>query len=375
MIKELADRNGFAPITGVHAEAGHVIGIVDQDPRFVRRMNNIFKGPGGYRTITTLPIGDEVLNLVSADNPDLLILGEPLLGRDTFDVVTRIRAFSSVPIMVLSSLDENHGVGMLEAGADYYLVKGKFGDKELVARAGALLRKVPKDRSPIINPIINNGEFTIDQTQHLVTLRGEEVPLTPIEYRLFVCLARNMGETILQEDIGSEIWGSGLEYYAGSSDGGHMLQVNMARLRAKLGEDSKNPHFIITYPGRGYMMLDLDHEEIEFSIGPMDHKGREDEVYPHSILRSKMDENIFLTEGVRLNVSGRKRQIINIVRSLPDGMAVFKKSMAAALGISSKALGYYISQTRSFLQGSDYTIGNTIPLGNRALWARYYWKK
>lgn len=334
----------------------------------------------GYRVVTASD-GLSALNLVTEHNPDLLLLSDPLPVMDTYSVVTRIREFSSVPIMVLSSHpDGDHAAYMLEAGVDDYLVRGKFGDEELVARAGALLRRVYVYPGQYLSgkrrlPILTNGELTIDQSQRLVMLSGEEVPLTQVEYRLLACLARNVGKTMFYEDIRSEVWGSGLEYYTWRSDGKRMVCVNMARLRAKLGENSLDPRLIVTYPGIGYMMY-FTTDEIELSIGPIDYKGLEDEVYPYSISRAKLAEDVVLTDDLRLNVSGRKRQIINIVRSLPDGMAVFRKSVAAALGISVDIVRRCIYNTRVFLQGSDYTIENvTEDAYPNIPECRYYWKK
>ena len=100
--------------------------------------------------------------------------------------------------------------------------------------------------------MLRNGDLVIDYGQHLVTLGGREVPLTPTEYRLLACLGQNLGRTLTQEDILLRVWGNGYQ------DEAHLLRVNIARLRGKLAEDAENPRYVLTKPGIGYTMPRLD---------------------------------------------------------------------------------------------------------------------
>ncbi|MEK7617359.1 MAG: response regulator transcription factor [Patescibacteria group bacterium] len=349
-----------------------LIGIVDSNPRQLKKTTLIVK-EAGYR-IATASDGLAALNLVAERDPDLLILGDPLDKLSTQGLVTRMREFTSLPVIVLGySDDEDYQAGILNGGADNYSVKGEVSDRELSARIGALLRRANMGPDQKQQAISTNGELAIDFGQHLVKLEDREIPLTPTEYEILALLARNMGKTVLQEDIGLEVWGSGLEYYTTFSDGEHMLRINVDRIRKKLGENFYNPHFIITQLGVGYMMPKVD-ELIEFQIGPIDYKYQTNKDQPYPISRSETEKAVVLADGQRLNVSGQIREVINIVRSLPEGMSVRTTSLMVALGISRSACRGRIQRTRIALGGSGYTIGNANSPGF-GLEARYYWKK
>ena len=231
------------------------VAVVDDDPR----MSRLVKGSlekDGYRVVTASD-GPGAIDLVESNDPDLLLLDVMLPGMDGCEVLRRIREFSALPvIMVTAKGEEADIVRGLETGADDYLIK-PFNEKELIARVHAVLRRAnfgPEDRRAAV---FVNGRLTIDYAQHVVKLDDSEIPLTPTEYRLLACLAQNLGKTLLQEDILLKVWGAGYEGEA------HLLRVNVARLRGKLGEDANNPRYVVTRPGVGYLMPQSDESPVE----------------------------------------------------------------------------------------------------------------
>ena len=170
---------------------------------------------------------------------------------DGFTVCQRIREFSAVPIiMVTVRGQDQEKVRGLDVGADDYLIK-PFSVDELLARVRAVLRRirVASNRQTIgMCAITNLGELTIDYAQHLVSMAGREIILTPIEYRILSYLAQNAGRVVTQDMLLTHVWG---EEYAGEN---HILQVNVNRLRHKLEADPSHPHYILTKAGIGYLL-------------------------------------------------------------------------------------------------------------------------
>ena len=222
------------------------VAVVDDDPRISRLVKSQLE-KDGYRVVTAAD-GPGAINLVESADPDLLLLDVMLPGMDGCEVLRRIREFSALPvIMVTAKGEEADIVRGLETGADDYLTK-PFNEKELIARVHAVLRRAhfgPEDRRAAV---FENGRLAIDYAQHVVKMDDEEILLTPTEYRLLACLAQSVGRTLLQEDILLKVWGAGYEGEA------HLLRVNVARLRGKLGEDANGPRYVVTRPGVGYMM-------------------------------------------------------------------------------------------------------------------------
>jgi DNA-binding response OmpR family regulator len=167
---------------------------------------------------------------------------------DGYTVCERIREFSQVPIiMVTAKGNDEETVKGLDAGADDYVTK-PFSSKELAARVKAALRRTTLwDEHP--EPAFSSNDLVIDFARHRVTVGSQEVNLTAIEYKLLSYLARNASRILTPDQILVTVWG---EEYAGET---HLLQVSIARLRQKLGDNARNPRYILTRPGIGYMMV------------------------------------------------------------------------------------------------------------------------
>jgi DNA-binding response OmpR family regulator len=227
-------------------KASSCIGVADDDPKMIRLVRRNLE-QAGYRVVTASD-GLAAIALVEAEEPDLLLLDLMMPGMDGCEVLTRLREFTWFPVIILSARgDEADIVRGLEAGADDYVPK-PFAPKELLARVQAVLRRASfssEERQPVV---MRNSDLAIDYAQHLVTLTGKEITLTPTEYRLLACLGQNVGRTLTQEDILLRVWGAGYEEEA------HLLRVNVARLRAKLGENANSTRYVVTRPGVGYTM-------------------------------------------------------------------------------------------------------------------------
>jgi DNA-binding response OmpR family regulator len=225
------------------------VAVADDDPKMVRLVRRNLE-LAGYRVVTASD-GLGAISVVESEDPDLLVLDLVMPGMDGCEVLGRLREFTWLPVIILSGKsDEGDIVRGLEAGADDYIRK-PFSPKELLARIQAVLRRASfvTDERPAA--VMENGDLTIDYAQHRVTLAGREIMLTSTEYRLLACLAQNVGKTLTQDSILLRVWGVGYEQEA------HLLRVNIARLRAKLGESATVTRYVVTRPGVGYMMPNI----------------------------------------------------------------------------------------------------------------------
>ena len=220
--------------------------VVDDEPRYLKLVRYNLEAVG-YKVITAAS-GEEALSLVSRTNPDLIILDIRLPGIDGYEVCTRIREFSSTPIIMLTARgEEREKVHGLRLGADDYVTK-PFGADELVARIKSVLRRshIPEVKAL---PVLTIRGLSIDFVQRKVTIKGQEVSLSPTEYRLLQCLAVNAGRVIVHEELQGKVWGPEYrEHYEG-------LRVYIRRLRQKIERDPKNPAYILTKRGIGYMLM------------------------------------------------------------------------------------------------------------------------
>jgi len=214
---------------------------VDDEPQILRALATNLRARG--YTVDLAGTGEAALTLAARKHPDLVILDLGLPGMDGVEVIRGLRGWSAVPIIVLSVRDaERDKVAALDAGADDYVTK-PFGMDELLARLRAMLRRnTPTDDQPKVT----FGEVCVDLTATRVTVRGEEVRLTPTEWRLLELSVRHPGRLISQRQILAQVWGPGYENAQGN------LRLYIAQLRRKLEKEPSRPQHLRTEPGMGY---------------------------------------------------------------------------------------------------------------------------
>ncbi len=221
----------------------------DDDPQLLRLVTRNLEFEG----YEVLPASNGVLALeqIEVHSPDLVLLDVMMPRMDGFTVCQRVREFSSVPIIIVTARGQDQDkVRGLDLGADDYLTK-PFSVDELLARVRAVLRRAQftaNEQAPVLRTSITIGDLAVDYGQHLVTMAGAEVPLTPIEYRILAYLAQNAGRVVTQDLLLEHVWGSD---YLGES---HMLQVNINRLRRKIEADATHPRYLLTKVGVGYLL-------------------------------------------------------------------------------------------------------------------------
>ena len=219
--------------------------VVDDDARILHMLQRMLELEG-YQVLTAKS-GDTALSMFDENTPDLVLLDIMMPDMDGHTVCQHIREFSDIPIiMVTAKGDNEEKVQGLDAGADDYVTK-PFSASEIAARVRAVLRRTALwDEHP--KPAFCSDDLVVDFARHRVTLSGHEVNLTATEHRLLSHLARNADRVVTPDQILERVWG---EDYVGET---HLLQVNVARLRHKLNDDIRNPRYILTRPGIGYMM-------------------------------------------------------------------------------------------------------------------------
>jgi two-component system KDP operon response regulator KdpE len=229
----------------IMSEHGARILIVDDEPQ-IRKLLKVTLQAHQFE-IHEASTGEDGVRQASLIVPDLIVLDLGLSDISGMDVLSRIRDWSSVPIIVLTAKDrEEDKIVALDSGADDYVTK-PFGMGELVARIRVALRHVAKS---VNEPILRFGELTIDLAQRIVEMNGDRVKLTPTEYDLLKILASNAGKVVTQRQLLQQVWGS--QHNEADS---HYLRVYIGHLRKKLEEDSTQPKFIVTEPGIGYRFL------------------------------------------------------------------------------------------------------------------------
>ncbi|HMG26672.1 MAG TPA: response regulator [Acidimicrobiia bacterium] len=216
--------------------------LVVDDETQIRRTVGINLRAHGF-DVDLAATGEEALDLAARTQPDAVLVDLGLPGIGGIDVIEGIRGWSHVPIIVLSVRDtEADKVAALDAGADDYVTK-PFGMGELLARLRAALRRaIPADEKPTID----TDDFRIDLAAKRVVRDGEEVRLTPTEWRLVEVLVRNRGKLIPQVQLLQEVWGP--EYHDETGN----LREYIARLRRKLEPDPSRPRYLATEAGLGY---------------------------------------------------------------------------------------------------------------------------
>lgn len=181
--------------------------------------------------------------------PDLAILDLGLPDGDGIDFIRDLRQWSQMPIIVLSARSEEHDkIAALDAGADDYMTK-PFGVGELQARLRVLMRRYPGSEKN--DPVYEFGDICVDIAGRQVRKGGEEVHLTPIEFRLLTILIGHSGKVLTQRQLLNEVWGPNAVEHA------HYLRIYMGHLRQKLETDPARPQHFITETGIGYRFVSI----------------------------------------------------------------------------------------------------------------------
>lgn len=218
--------------------------LVVEDEDGLRRALAINLKAHGYAVDTACDGTSALRAAATSPMPDLVIVDLGLPDMDGMDVVTGIRGWSTVPIIILSARDNQWDkVDGLDAGADDYLTK-PFAMDELLARIRAGLRRASTGGA--VEPVIETPTLRIDLAAHKVARQGREVRLTPTEWHFLEALVRHSGKLVTGQQLLRDIWGPAY------TDETNYLRVYMAQLRRKLEADPSHPRHLITEPGAGY---------------------------------------------------------------------------------------------------------------------------
>lgn len=231
------------------ATCPHIL-VVEDDPA-VRNLVTTALGLHGY-DVEKAETGELAIMEAASRNPDLIMLDLGLPDIDGVEVIAKVRGWSAVPIIVISARTEDSDkIGALDAGADDYLTK-PFSVEELLARVRASLRRSGMAGAGAAeSSTFDNGPLHIDFAAGCATLAGEELQLTPTEYKLLALLAKNVGKVLTHTFITHEIWGTSWDSDIAS------LRVFMRTLRKKVEADPAHPQLIQTHVGVGYRMQRL----------------------------------------------------------------------------------------------------------------------
>jgi two-component system, OmpR family, KDP operon response regulator KdpE len=218
--------------------------VIDDEPQ-IRRFLCAGLDLYGY-SVSEAEKGTAGLNAVAHLRPDLIILDLSLPDMNGLDVLTTVRSWSNVPVIILSIQgDEESKVRLLRSGADDYLIK-PFGIAELAARCEAALRRYHKTADK--EPVVQTGPLTIDLVTRAVTLHGAHVSLTRKEYHLLHLLASHLGLVITHNQLIKDLWGNG------SPDNIQYLRTLVRQLRQKLEANPSEPQLLLSESGVGYRL-------------------------------------------------------------------------------------------------------------------------
>ena len=220
----------------------HKILLVGRQPSLVKLLRRWLE-EGGYTVVDVFDVS-KGLREFFRHRPTVVILDMGAHQRESFDLLTQIREGSQVPIILLSGKGtETAKVQGLSGGADDYLVK-PLGQMELLARLEAILRRTSQSPSEA-DKVFTDGVITVDSARHCVYVRGEEVPLTVLEFNLLAALVRYSGQVLSQRSLLDQVWGP--EYHACDN-----VKWHITNLRRKIEEDPQDPKLVSTVRGVGY---------------------------------------------------------------------------------------------------------------------------
>ncbi|MBZ0294583.1 MAG: response regulator transcription factor [Anaerolineae bacterium] len=224
----------------------HIL-LIDDERKLTDPLRSSFER-AGYE-VTVANDGHTGLSIAMVENPDVIVLDVMMPGLDGWQVCQTIRQHSTVPIIMLTALDDSMDrIKGLELGADDYLVK-PFSYKELEAHVRAMLRRVQLDHGEHTPSSIIIGDITLDLEAHIVTKGGEEVILRQKEYEILTLLMTNLGKVVTRDRLFDEVWGTD---WLGDT---RTLDVHMSWLRGKLEDDPTHPLYLQTVRGVGYRFV------------------------------------------------------------------------------------------------------------------------
>ena len=221
--------------------------VVEDEPQ-MRKFVRIALESHDYRVVEAAT-GAEAIQHATSYTPDAVLLDLGLPDMDGLELTRRLREWSTVPILVISAREqEDVKVRALDGGADDYLTK-PFGAAELMARLRVALRHAARSRDVAASTVVKIGDdVEMDLVKRQVRVRGDEVHLTPIEYKLLVALVKHAGMVITHRHLLEQVWGPGHAHQT------QYLRVYMTQLRHKLELDPARPKFLVTEPGIGYRL-------------------------------------------------------------------------------------------------------------------------
>ena len=222
-----------------------VVVLIEDEPQIRRFLRATLTGQG-YRLFEAGTAADGLVEVASRQ-PDVVIIDLGLPDLDGLEVIRRLREWSKVPVIVLSARgQERDKVGALDAGADDYVSK-PFSAGELLARLRVALRHAA-GAAHEESAAFKVGELQIDLLRRHVTVAGNEIRLTPIEYKLLTTLVRYAGRVVTHQQLLRDVWGPSHD------DQSHYVRVYMAHLRHKIEAEAARPRYLLTEPGVGYRL-------------------------------------------------------------------------------------------------------------------------
>jgi two-component system KDP operon response regulator KdpE len=225
--------------------------LIEDEPE-IRQFMRVSLHASDY-VVQEAATGREGLLQCRSQPPDIVVLDLGLPDISGFEVIQQLRAWSGVPIIIVSARgQEADKVAALDAGADDYLTK-PFGVSELLARLRVMLRRQARADESTRTSIFATGNLSVDFARRQVLIDGQEIHLTPTEYRILTVLIKNAGKVLTHRQLLQEIWGPDCTHEV------HYLRVYMNQLRRKLGDTTTQPK-ILTEPGVGYRFCATDSE-------------------------------------------------------------------------------------------------------------------
>lgn len=222
--------------------------IVEDDFQIRNFISYSLKNEGYFCKVVSA--GNRAVNTIATETVDLVILDLGLPDIDGLDVIRMVREWSDVPIIVVSARDQDkEKANALDLGADDYLTK-PFSSTELLARIRVAVRHMKRRESVKKQSVIQVGGLSVDFEKRVVTLDGQGIHLTPMEYSLLSLLIKNRGKVVTTASVIKELWGPG---YGQDTQA---LRTLMAGLRRKIEENPAKPRYIMTEIGVGYRMLE-----------------------------------------------------------------------------------------------------------------------